>query len=94
MAEKSLDDKLKEAEIAKLKAEEELVRKQINARWYSGQSLTRITATVLTLAAVYGFIDQLILKDVRELESKRVELRRDLATLDLEKAQKERESDH
>ena len=52
MAEKSLDDQLKEAEIAKLKSEEELVRKQINAPWYSGQSLARITATVLTLGAV------------------------------------------
>lgn len=92
MTDKSLDDKLKEAEIAKLQSEEELVRKQINARWYSGQSLTRITATVLTLGAVYGVLDQWILKDVRDLESNKVQLKADLATLDLEKVGKERES--
>ncbi len=92
MAEKPLDDKLKEAKIAKLKAEEELVRKQVNARWYSGQSLTRITATALTLAAVYGVVDRWILKDVRENRKIAVEASAEIAKLELEKAKNERAS--
>ena len=99
MAEKSLDDQIKEAELAKLKSEDEkvkaetaLARKQINAKWYSGKSLAQITATVLTLGAVYGVVDQWILKDVRESRSTVIEAKAELAKLDLEKVEKERES--
>ena len=63
---KSVDDKIKEAELsikqaelqrqqaetAKLVAEERLIQKQINAKWYSGKSLAQITALVLTVVAV------------------------------------------
>lgn len=48
MAEKSLDDKLKEAKIAKLKEETALVRKQVNAKWYAGKSLAKFSGFVLT----------------------------------------------
>ena len=47
MAEKSLDDKLKEAEIAKLKEETALVRKQVNAKWYTGKSLAKFTGSAV-----------------------------------------------
>ena len=61
MADKSLDDQIKEAEIAKhkaetakLKIEAALTRKQLNAKWYSGKSLAQITALVLTVVAVFN----------------------------------------
>ena len=63
MAEKSLEDRIKEAELAKqeaetakLKVEEELVRKQVNAKWYSGQSLAKFTGFVLTAVALYSVL--------------------------------------
>lgn len=90
MAEKTLDDRIKEAELKKLMAETALVRKQVNAKWYSGQSLKRITATVLTLAAVLGLVDRLILKDVRESRTTLIELKSQLAQTKLDSLDSER----
>ncbi len=60
MAEKSLDDQLKEAEIAKhkaetakLKAEADLARKQVNAKWYAGKKMAAMATGVLTVVALY-----------------------------------------
>ncbi len=76
MAEKSLDDQIKEAELAKLKSENEkvkeetaLVRKQLNAKWYSGKSLAQITALVLTVVAVYTAIDKIFLAELKQKEA-------------------------
>ena len=86
MAEKSLDDQIKEAELAikgveleKLKAETALTRKQLNAKWYSGKSLAQITAVALTVVALYSAIDQLFLKDIKQHESRLVQLKAELA---------------
>jgi len=86
MAEKSLDDQLKEAEIAKhkaettkLKAEVDLARKQLNAKWYSGRSLAQITAVALTVVALYSAIDQLFLKDIKQHEGRLVQLKAEVA---------------
>jgi len=77
MAEKSLDDRIKEAELSKLKSEDEklkeetaLVRKQLNAKWYSGKSLAQITALVLTVVAVYTAIDQIFLAELKQKEAR------------------------
>ena len=90
MAKQTLDDRIKEAELTKLMAETKLVRKQVNAKWYSGQSLKRITATVLTLAAVVGLVDRLILKDVRESRTTLIELKSQLAQTKLDSLDSER----
>jgi len=77
MAEKSLDDQLKEiqiareqAELEKVKEETALVRKQVNAKWYSGRSLGQITAVALTVVALYSAVDQLFLKDIKQKEAR------------------------
>ncbi len=77
MAEKSLDDQLKEiqiareqAELEKIKEETALVRKQVNAKWYSGRSLGQITAVALTVVALYSAVDQLFLKDIKRKEAR------------------------
>ena len=84
MAGKSLDDKLKEAELAikeaelaklksedeKVKAETALARKQLNAKWYSGKSLAQITALVLTVVAVYTAIDKIFLAELKQKEAR------------------------
>jgi len=74
---KSLDDRIKEAELAKLKSEDEkvkaetaLARKQLNAKWYSGKSLAQITALVLTVVAVYTAIDKIFLAELKQKEAR------------------------
>ena len=74
---KSLDDQLKEAELAiktaeleKLKEETALVRKQLTAKWYSGKSLAQITALVLTVVAVYTAIDKIFLAELKQKEAR------------------------
>ena len=78
MAEKSLDDQLKEAELAikeaelakiksedeKVKAETDLVRKQINEKWYYDAG--KIIAVALTILALYAAIDQFFLVEVKQ----------------------------
>ena len=77
MAEKSLDDRIKEAELAKLKSEDAkvkaetaLARKQLDAKWYSGKSLAQITALVLTVVAVYTAIDRIFLSELKQKEAR------------------------
>jgi len=79
MAEKSLDDQLKEAEIAKLKEETALVRKQVNAKWYAGQSLAKFTGFVLTAVALYSVLDAAFLKDIKEHKSRLIKLQAQVA---------------
>ena len=88
MAEKSLDDRIKEAELAKLKSEDEKVKaetaklkteadlagKQLNAKWYSGKSLAQITALVLTVVAVYTAIDKIFLEELKQKEARLAEV--------------------
>ncbi len=104
MAEKSLDDRIKEAELArqeaetaKLKSEDEklkeetaLVRKQVNAKWYSGRSLAQITAVALTVVALYSAVDQLFLKDIKQHESRLVQLKAEVAQAALDSLNIER----
>jgi len=101
---KFLDDQLKEAqiareqaEIAKLKSEDEklkeetaLVRKQVNAKWYSGRSLAQITAVALTVVALYSAVDQLFLKDIKQHESRLVQLKAEVAQAALDSLNIER----
>jgi len=101
---KSLDEQLKEAqiareqaEIAKLKSEDEklkeetaLVRKQVNAKWYSGRSLAQITAVALTVVALYSAVDQLFLKDIKQHESRLVQLKAEVAQAALDSLNIER----
>jgi len=82
MAEKSLDDQLKEiqiareqAELEKLKEETALVRKQVNAKWYTGKSLAKFTGFVLTAVALYSVLDTVFLKDIREHENRLIDLK-------------------
>ncbi len=81
MAEKSLDDQLKEiqiareqAELEKLKEETALVRTQVNAKWYSGRSLGQMTAVALTALALYSAVDQLFLAELKQKESRLAEV--------------------
>ena len=81
MAEKSLEDRIKEAELAKQEAETakliiegELVRKQVNAKWYAGQSLAKFTGFVLTAVALYSVLDTAFLTDIREHKSRLIKL--------------------
>lgn len=74
---KSLDDQLKQAEIAKHKAETvklndeaKLALKQVTAKWYSGRSLAQITALVLTVVAVYTAIDKIFLAELKQKEAR------------------------
>lgn len=80
MAEKSLDDQIKEAELArqeaetaklraeheKLKEETALVRKQVNAKWYAGKKLAAMATGVLTVVALYGVFDGIFLAPARK----------------------------
>lgn len=76
---KSLDDQLKEAEIAKLKEETALARKQVNAKWYAGKSLAKFTGFVLTTVALYSVIDKVFLEDIREHENRLIQLKAEVA---------------
>jgi len=80
MAEKSLDDRIKEAELArqeaetaklraeheKLKEETALVHKQVNAKWYAGKKLAAMATGVLTAVALYGILDGIFFAPVRK----------------------------
>ena len=80
MAEKSLDDRIKEAELArqeaetaklraeheKLKEETALVHKQVNAKWYAGKKLAAMATGVLTVVALYGVFDGIFLAPARK----------------------------
>ncbi|NIR49913.1 MAG: DUF1566 domain-containing protein [Phycisphaerae bacterium] len=86
MAKKPLDDELKKAELAikeaeleKLKEETALVRKQDPAKWYSGKSLAQITVVALTVVALYSAIDQLFLRDIKQDESRLVQMKAEVA---------------
>ena len=83
---KSLDDQLKEADLAikeveleKLKEEAALVRKQVNAKWYTGKSLAKFTGFVLTAVAVYSVVDKVFLEDIREYENRLIQLKAEVA---------------
>jgi len=97
--EKPIDERIKEAQLAKLKAEEQKARQeavyfrnQTYAKWYSGKSLAQIVAGVLTVVALYTALDTIFLKPARESESKLVEVNTFLAKarLDSLKAEKHR----
>lgn len=92
MAEKSLDDQLKEAEIAKLKEEAALVRKQLNAKWYSGQSLAKFSGFVLTAVALYSVLDAVFLKNIREHESTLIKAKAQVARAALDSLNREKEN--
>ena len=79
MADESLDDKLKEAEIAKLKQETALIRKQVNAKWYTGKSLAKFSGFVLTAVALYSVLDTVLFKDIREHDSRLIKLQAEVA---------------
>ena len=99
MAEKSLEDRIKEAELAKqeaetakLKVEEELVRKQVNAKWYAGQSLAKFTGFVLTAVALYSVLDMAFLTDIREHKSRLIKLQAEVAKAALDSLNREKKT--
>lgn len=91
MAEKSLDDQLKEAEMAKLKAETAMVRKQVSAKWYSTQSLVKFTAFVLAAVALYSVLDTRYLKDIRRHDTRLIQLKAQAAQAALDSLNREKE---
>ena len=96
---KSLDDRIKEAELArqeaetaKLKTEEELVRKQLTAQWYSGRSLAQITALVLTVVAVYTAIDKIFLAELKQKEARLAKVETKLFRAEVDSLNRAKES--